>query len=75
MNVLRPGRLSRNLDREMEFHLGERTDALIAAGVLALTALGAALLTRRPRRGRGTCDSSSPRRSRRLVDLRRSLAG
>jgi predicted permease len=32
-NVLRPERLSRNLDREMEFHLAERTDDLIAAGM------------------------------------------
>ncbi len=32
-NVVAPERLSRDLDREMEFHLAERTDELIAAGM------------------------------------------
>ena len=32
-NVVRPEGLSRDLDREMEFHLAERTDELIAAGL------------------------------------------
>jgi len=32
-NLLRSGRLSRELDREMEFHLAERTDDLVRAGM------------------------------------------
>jgi len=32
-NVVRPERLSRDLDREIEFHLAERTDELIAEGM------------------------------------------
>jgi len=33
LNIVRPERLSRDLDREIEFHLAERTDELIAAGM------------------------------------------
>src|SRR4051812_43157893 len=32
-NVMRPTRLSRDLEREMAFHLAERRDALIAGGM------------------------------------------
>src|SRR5919197_4892309 len=33
VNVFRAGRVSDEIDREMKFHLGERTDDLIADGV------------------------------------------
>jgi len=33
LNLLRPDRLSRDLDREMEFHLAERADELAAEGM------------------------------------------
>ena len=35
LNVLRPARGSRELDRELEFHLAERTDELAASGLSA----------------------------------------
>ena len=39
LNVSRPGRLSREIDREMEFHIAERADELRAAGMSEEAAL------------------------------------
>ena len=33
INMLRPDRLSGDIRREMEFHMAERTDELIASGM------------------------------------------
>jgi len=33
VNVLRPNRVSADIQRELEFHMAERTDELMAAGM------------------------------------------
>ena len=33
VNVLRPARLGRDLDRELQFHIAERADDLVARGM------------------------------------------
>ena len=38
LNVIRPGRLARSIDREIEFHLAEREDELVAGGMRAAEA-------------------------------------
>ncbi|HEU4456154.1 MAG TPA: ABC transporter permease [Longimicrobium sp.] len=44
LNLLRPERLSRDLDREIEFHLAERADELVAQGMSPEEALREARL-------------------------------
>ena len=67
-DALRPGRVSREIDRELAFHLTERIEELQASGLSEAEAVRAAqrrLGTKRTtRKGLGTCPSISESRRR-----------